>query len=138
MPDRTFIDTNVLVYAYDTRDPEKQLRAQAHVTAGIEDESAVISVQVLSEFFTVVTRRIPSPLSIDEAEQVMDLLCILPVVELDIRVIRRAIGIHRQYGISYWDSLIVAAAQKAECAQILTEDLNAGQSYEGILVMNPF
>ena len=68
----------------------------------------------------------------------MDLLCILPVVELDIRVIRRAIGIHRQYGISYWDSLIVAAAQKAECAQILTEDLNAGQSYEGILVVNPF
>ena len=138
MPDRIFIDTNVLVYAYDTRDPEKQSRAQAHVTAGIEDESAVISVQVLSEFFTVVTRRIPSPLSIDEAEQVMDLLCILPVVELDIRVIRRAIGIHRQYGISYWDSLIVAAAQKAECAQILTEDLNAGQSYEGILVVNPF
>ena len=138
MPDRTFIDTNVLVYAYDTRDPEKQSRAQARVTAGIEDESAVISVQVLSEFFTVVTRRIPSPLSIDEAEQVMDLLCILPVVELDIRVIRRAIGIHRQYGISYWDSLIVAAAQKAECAQILTQDLNAGQPYEGILVVNPF
>ena len=138
MPDRTFIDTNVLVYAYDAHEPVKQALAQEILKRGIEDETAVLSVQVISEFFTVVTRRIPNPLSVEEAEVVLNLLSILPIVDLDFRMVRRAIEIHRQYGISYWDSLIVAAAQRAECAHILTEDLNAGQSYEGILVVNPF
>ena len=68
----------------------------------------------------------------------LDILNILPVVEIDYRLVRRAIDLHRLYGISYWDSLIVAAAHRAGCKQILTEDLNAGQSYQGVLVVNPF
>ena len=138
MPDRTFIDTNILVYAYDIDEPVKQARAREILKQGIEGETAVLSVQVIGEFFTVVTKRIPNPLSAEEAEQVLDLLSILPVIDLDFRMIRHAIEIHRQHGIAYWDALIVAAAHRADCTQILTEDLNAGQSYEGVTVVNPF
>ena len=138
MPDRTFIDTNILVYAYDIDEPIKQARAQEILKQGIEGETAVLSVQVIGEFFTVVTKRIPNPLSAQEAEQVLDLLSILPVIDLDFRMVRHAIEIHRQHGIAYWDALIVAAAHRAECTQILTEDLNTGQPYEGVTVVNPF
>ena len=138
MTDRSFLDTNILVYAYDVREPIKQARAQEVLKQGIEDETVVLSVQVISEFFTVVTRRIPNPLSVEEAEEVLNLLSILPIIDLDFRMVRHAIEIHRQHGIAYWDALIVAAAHRAECAQILTEDLNAGQSYSGIVVVNPF
>ena len=138
MPDRDFVDTNILVYAYDTHDAEKQRRAQDVIRGGIESESVVLSVQVLGEFFTVVTKRIPNPLSIEEAEDVLNLVSVLPIVEIDRRMVHRAIEIHRRYGITYWDSLIVVAAERAGCTRILSEDLNAGQSYDGIVVVNPF
>ena len=138
MTDKTFIDTNILVYAYDTDEPVKQARAREILKQGIEDETAILSVQVIGEFFTVVTRRIPNPLSVEEAEEVLNLLGILPIIDLDFRMVRHAIEIHRQHGIAYWDALIVAAAHRAECTRILTEDLNAGQSYSGVSVVNPF
>ena len=97
-----------------------------------------MSAQVLSEFFTVVTRRIPRPLSIREAEDAVNLVSILPVIEIDLLLVRGAVGIHRDYGITYWDSLIVAAAERAECLQIFSEDFNSGQSYNGIAAVNPF
>ena len=135
---RTFIDTNILVYAYDSHDPQKRERAHAILKRGIEDETAVLSAQVLSEFFTVVTRRIPNPLSIQEAEDALSLVSVLLVIEIDLWLVRRAIGIHWHYGITYWDSLIVAAAERAECAQILSEDFSSGQTYNGIVAVNPF
>lgn len=136
--DRQFIDTNILVYAYDIDEPEKQARAQTLLRESIEAETGVLSAQVLGEFFTVVTRRIPNPLSAEEAEEVIRIVGALPVVEIDIRLVRRAISIHRRYGIAYWDSLIVAAAERGECNRILSEDLNPGQSYQDIVVVNPF
>ena len=138
MPDREFIDTNILVYAYDRHDPTKHSKAQELLTNGIENETAVLSAQVLSEFFTVVTSRIPNPLSIEQAEEAIDLFAILPVVELDLAMTRRAISTHKQYRVSYWDSLIIAAAEKAGCTRIISEDLNPGQSYHSIVVVNPF
>ena len=138
MPAREFIDTNVLVYACDGHDPRKHARAQEVLASGLKDETAVLSVQVLGEFLNVVTKRIPNPLSISEAEEVMDLVAILPVVEVDVPLVRRAINTHREYGIAYWDSLIVAAAERAGCTQIVSEDLNPGQTYHGIVVVNPF
>ena len=136
MTGRTLIDTNILVYAYDSRDLQKQERAQAILRTGIETETAVLSAQVLSEFFTVVTRRIPNPLSIQEAEDVLNLMSVLPVIEVDLPLVRRAVGIHRDYGITYWDSLIVAGAERAECIQIFSEDFTPGQSYNGVVVVN--
>ena len=138
MTGRTFIDTNILVSAYDSHEPQRQERAQEILRKGIEVETAVLSAQVLSEFFTVVTRRIPSPLSIQEAGDALSLINILPVIEIDLPLVRRAIGIHRDYGITYWDALVVAAAARAECIQIFSEDFNPGQSYSGVVAVNPF
>ena len=138
MTDRSFLDTNILVYAYDVRELIKQAHTQEVLKQGIENETAILSVQVIVEFFTVVTKRSPNRLSVEEAEEVLNLLSILPVIDLDFRMVRHAIAIHRQHGIAYWDALIVAAAHRAECTQILTEDINAGQSYNGVTVANPF
>ena len=136
--ERTFIDTNVLVYRYDSRDPVKQLSAQEILKTGIENETAVVSAQVLGEFFTTVTRKIQSPLSIEEAHAAVNLISSLPVVALDLALVRRAIGTQMRYQVSYWDGLIVAAAESAGCTRIFSEDLNPGQAYNGVVVVNPF
>ena len=138
MTDRDFLDSNILLYAYDRDQPQKQALAQTLLISGIENETSVVSAQVLSEFFTVATRRIPAPLSVDQAEEIINLVGSLPVVELDFLLVRRAISTHRQYRISYWDSLIVAAAERARCSRIISEDMNTGQSYHGIVAVNPF
>ena len=138
MSDKLFLDTNILVYAYDSSEPEKQAKAQTLLTQGIERENTVISAQVLGEFFVVVTRRIQKPLSAKQAEQGIDLLSILSVVEIDLKLVRRAVFIHTESQISYWDSLIISAAERAGCTKILSEDLNAGQAYHDVRVENPF
>ena len=138
MADRKFFDTNILIYASDRSEPEKQARARRLLKNAIENETGVVSTQVLSEFLTVVTRRIQQPLSIEEAEHVIEQIAILPVVGVDLALVRQAIGTCRRYRIAYWDSLIIAAAERAGCTRIVSEDLNPGQSYHGLVVVNPF
>jgi len=138
MSDKAFLDTNILVYAYDQHDPHKQKKAQELITDGIESENLVLSVQVLGEFFNVVTRRIPHPLTTDEAREIVSAISILPVQEIDLVMVNRAIDTRNLYPITYWDALIIAAAERAGCTSILTEDLNDGQTYHEILVRNPF
>ena len=104
----------------------------------IENETGVVPTQVLGEFFIVVTRRIQQPLSLEEAEQVIEQLAILPVVALDLAMVRQAIGTCRRYHVSYRDALIVAAAERAGCTRIFSEDLNPGQFYHDIVVVDPF
>ncbi|MFH1983553.1 MAG: PIN domain-containing protein [Pseudomonadota bacterium] len=138
MTDRIFLDTNVLVYTYDTHNGAKQRVAENILRMSIENENAVISVQVLGEFFNVITRKISSPMAPVEALEIIRTLEILPVQEIDRAMVTRAIDTYQRYSISYWDSLIVAAAERSQCARILSEDLNDGQQYYGITVQNPF
>ena len=138
MSDRFFFDSNVLVYAYDSSAPAKQRRAQSLLADGLQSDCATLSTQVLSEFFVTVTAKIREPMSALEAQDVLNTLCIIPVVEIDLPMINRAIDTHRSYGISYWDALIVSAAERAGCLTILSEDLNDGQAYHGITVRDPF
>ena len=138
MANRDFFDTNILIYAADRSEPEKQTQARRLLNSAVENETGALSVQVLGEFFSVVTRRIPYPLSVEEAEEIIHRVAVLPVVELDWALVRRAIDTHKEYGISYWDSLIVAAAERAGCTRIVSEDLNSGQFYCGIAVVDPF
>ena len=140
MADRDFFDTNVLVYAVDHRDLEKQTRARALLTEAIENSSGVVSAQVLGEFFTISTsaRRIPHPLSHSDARLIIEQVSVLPVVALDLSLVRRALDTCARYQISYWDGLIVAAAERAGCARLISEDLNDGQMYNGVAVVNPF
>jgi predicted nucleic acid-binding protein len=138
MSDKVFLDTNILVYAYDENEPKKQQKAQDILTDGIEQESSFLSVQVLGEFFNVVTRHIPQPMSSDEALEIIDMLSIMPVQEIDLTMVKRAIDTHKTYKISYWDSLILSAAERAGCTMLFSEDLSDGQTYQNILVRNPF
>ena len=135
---RRFVDTNVLVYAYDKHSETKQAGALRLLRAGMLDDALAVSAQVLGEFFTVATRRIQEPLTADEAAAAIDALRSVPVVEIDRQLVERAIHTHKRYEIAYWDALIVAAAERAGCVEVLSEDLNAGQRYGGVVVSNPF
>ena len=133
-----FFDTNILVYAYDRHSPDKQQTAQNIILSGIREGNGVLSTQVLSEFFVIVTKKIDKPLSVRDARDIIKYMGQMKVQEIDVLIIERALDALEQYKISYWDSLIIAAAERAQCNRILSEDLNAGQIYHGIEVTNPF
>ena len=135
---KVFFDTNILVYAYDRRDPDKQERAFNIIADGISNENGIVSAQVLGEFYNATTRRVSNPLPEEVAGQAIDLFATLPVIDIDLGLVQRAMGTCNRYRISYWDSLIIAAAEKAGCTQIFSEDFNTGQTYHDILVVNPF
>ena len=126
MNGRGFLDTNILVYAYDRSDPGKQQRAQELLASSIREESGALSTQVLGEFFVVATRRIPAPLSVAEASEILDAVSVLPVEEIDLPLVRKALETVRAHAVSYWDALILAAAERAGCTTLFTEDLDAG------------
>ncbi|MBN2533638.1 MAG: PIN domain-containing protein [Spirochaetales bacterium] len=138
MSDKIFIDTNILVYSYDRQNLEKQKIAQKLIKNGILNGTLSLSAQVLTEFFTVVTKKIDEPLTIDEAERIIEIFYIVPVIEIDFSLVKRAIDTFRQYHLSFWDSLIIAAAERASCTVLYSEDLTHNQVYNGIPVNNPF
>ena len=138
MSDRRFIDTNVVVYAYDSDAPEKQADARKLLRNGILNDDLVISAQVLGQVFNAVTRRIEQPMTADEASAAIDVLNPIPIIDLDLQLVQRAIETHKRYRIAYWDALIVVAAERAGCVEVLSEDLNAGQRYHDVVVTNPF
>lgn len=138
MSAKRFFDTNVLVYACDSSDPGKQAVAVKHIADAAADGSGVLSVQVFGEFFhaTVVRKQL---LSSNEAERAIRAYQpVFTVVSLDFDVVCDAISLHKRYQLRYWDSLILAAASRAGCADALSEDLNEGQNCDGVLVVNPF
>jgi predicted nucleic acid-binding protein len=129
----TFVDTNVLAYAYDADSGEKGERAR-EVLADID--GAVVSTQVVLEFFAVLTRKLG--LTRDAAEEATESLMELEVVATDARLVREGLRISRDHDISHWDGMIIAAAVASGCEVLLTEDLNDGQVIEGVRVVNPF
>lgn len=133
MASLTFIDTNVLAYAFDFDDEAKQ----AHAARILGDlQGVVISTQVLLELFGVLTRKLQ--VSPDQAfAQVEDLLH-LQVVPTDGQLVRDALSLSIESGISHWDAMVVTAASRAGCTTILTEDLNHGQVIAGVRVVDPF
>ena len=138
MSERAFLDTNVLVYAYDRHDSRKQQTAQSLLTSALLMESGVVSSQILGEFFVVATQKIKDPLAPEEAEDIIHSLSALPVVFIDAGLVLRALDTVKTYRIAYWDALVIAAAERAGCVKVLSEDLNAGQEYHGMQVVNPF
>lgn len=133
-----FIDTNILVYAYDSANPEKQKIAQSILTQAINNENAIVSTQVLGEFFTVITRKAKPSLSNNEALEIIECMRFARIQEIDFPMVKKAIEICDNYSISYWDSLIISAAERAGCECLLSEDLNNGQKYNTVVVSNPF
>ena len=129
----------MLVYAYDRRNPAKQSTAQRLIEENLLAETGCLSAQVLSEFYVAVTRKLPVPLAPEAAAAVVHLFSRMPVTEVDVSLVHRAMEAQRRYVISYWDALIVAAALAADCDTLYSEDMQDGQIFEGRLtVKNPF
>lgn len=137
MSGRTFVDTNVFVYAIDDAEPAKRAIA-ADVLASDQYGVLLSSVQVLGEFYVTVTRKLAGRVSETEVLQGLDRLGQHPIVPIDTALVRHAVKISRVSQISYWDGLIVAAAAQAGCGLLLTEDLNDGQEIDSVRVENPF
>jgi predicted nucleic acid-binding protein len=135
---RAFFDTNVLVCLFDNRDPEKKIRAQQIFAEESERGRAVLSTQVLQEFYWAVTRKLASPLPEEMAEERVRDFCELPLVRVDAPMILAAIARSRSKGFSLWDALIVEAALRAGARRLLTEDLQHGQRIGNLTVENPF
>jgi predicted nucleic acid-binding protein len=135
---KTFVDTNILIYAHDLDAGVKQTSAAALLRQLWEEETGVLSTQVLQEFYVNVTRKIPHPLSPAQARGLLINYFTWPVVINGAESIRRASEIEERYRLSFWDALIVAAALEGRADQILTEDLQAGEIIEGLPIVNPF
>lgn len=135
---RAFFDTNVLVYLFDNRDPEKKSRAQQVLAEEFERGRAVLSTQVLQEFYWAVTRKLATPLTEEVAEEVARDFSELQLVRVDAPMILAAITRSRSGSLTFWDALIVEAALRAGAGRLLTEDLQHGQRIEGLTVENPF
>jgi len=137
MSDRTFIDTNILLYAHDADSGEKRRIADRVLRELWSAGTGVLSMQVLQEFYVNVTRKIRSPLPREQAGSIVNDYAEW-ATETTPAEIAAAFRIEDEARISFWDAMIVSCALKCGAARILSEDLNAGQRIAGILVENPF
>ena len=133
-----FVDTNVLVYARDTSDPTKNARAAEWMRHLWETDDGRLSIQVLQEYYVTVTRKLRPGLPKDAARaDVQDLSAWRPAA-IAVEGLEVAWSIEDRFGLSFWDSLIVAAAHVAGCEVILTEDLQHEMDFDGVRVVDPF
>jgi len=132
-----FLDTNVLVYAYDVSDPRKQNIAQGLVKRAVAGE-ILASTQVLAEFATTLLHKLSPSARPEDVITILDTLSPIRLIAIDGGLIRRAVEGRATYGLHFWDCMIVAAAERGGCERVWSEDLNAGQEYFGVMVGNPF
>lgn len=137
MSGRDFLDTNVLVYAYNHADRVKQRIARQLVARAVLGEYT-ISTQVLVEFASTLLHKLRPALAPGGLTEALDGLAPIPVINPDAGMVRRAVEVHAKYGIHFYDGMIVAAAERAGAEKIFSEDLNAEQKYFGVSVVNPF
>ena len=136
MPGRAFLDANVLVYAQDASAPDKQRRSRDIIAEHAESADGVISTQVMQEFFVAVTRKLGvSPLA---AKGVLKTFSAFEIVQVSTTLIHEAVDCSILNQLSFWDSLILAAAASAGCSTVFSEDLNPRQDILGVKVQNPF
>src|SRR5271165_320400 len=133
-----FLDTNVLAYAYDNGDARKQGIGREFLRRGLQTGEYVISVQILMELSATLLYKFATRISAEQMMRTLDVLAPLRVVEPDRDLVRRGVETAAQYGMHFYDGMIVAAAERAGCKRIWSEDLNAGQEYFGVMVQNPF
>jgi predicted nucleic acid-binding protein len=137
-PSRQFVDTNVLIYAHDSTAGSKQAHAKNLLQELWKGGNGCISMQILQGFYYNVTQKIAMPMSKPEAAENIRLLSQWKVHSPHPRDILNAIQIQQHYQLSFWDALVINSAARLGCQIIWSEDLNAGQVYEGVTVQNPF
>ena len=138
MKDRTFFDTNILVYAFDDSNQTKYKIASDFIIEAYKEGLGVISTQVLKEFYVTVTQKIPGKMDMGDAEQVIRDFSVWSVVETDVALILKAIHIQRRHTLSFWDAMVVAAATVSGCKVLLTEDLSHDAFLGDVHILNPF
>jgi predicted nucleic acid-binding protein len=132
-----FIDTNVLLYAISTDEHEAPKRETASEL--LDRRDLALSTQVLGEFYVQSTRETrPDPISHDQAVRLIESFTRFEVQPLTPAIVKAALGTTQRYGISYWDAAIVEAARESGCDEVLSEDLQDGQDFGGVRVVNPF
>jgi predicted nucleic acid-binding protein len=135
--DKIFIDTNILVYTVDKFDKIKQKIARKLVKEAILNGTAVISTQVLQEFYNICTVKLHmKPLKVKG--YVHNYIENIEVVQNGSTIIERGIDISIISQISFWDALLIASAESSNCVELMTEDLNDGQIINGVKIKNPF
>jgi predicted nucleic acid-binding protein len=136
MPARTFFDTNILIYADDQATPAKRRRALKLVAEHRLSRTGVVSLQVLQEYFVMVTRKLGVDAAI--ARRKVELIAEFDVASPDVLDILAAIDLHRLHGISFWDALIVRSAKQSGCGVLLSEDMQNAREIDGVQIVNPF
>jgi len=139
MSDRFFLDTNVFVYELDDSDSAKSQRASELIDSAVASKRGVVSYQVVQEFFSVALTRFAKPFSVGEAEDYLSLI-FKPIlaVHSSPRLFLEAIQVRQQHRFSWYDSLIVAAAQQADCSILYTEDMQHGRRIGKLKIVDPF
>lgn len=133
-----FVDTNVLVYAHDVSAGMKHTRARYLLQTLWRSKCGCMSIQVLQEFSANITRKVAAPLSAAETAEVVRELAAWKIHMPEVNDILEAIRVQQRYRISFWDAMIVWSAARLGCDVLWSEDLNPGQTYEGVRVENPF
>lgn len=137
MKDKVFFDSNIFVYGSDTTCPEKMKTAQTLIASVAEEGNGVISTQNLQEFYNASTKKLHRNKN-DVKENVEQFAQIFPVVQINVPLITKAVDLQIRYQLSFYDALIVATASKENCVICYSEDLNNGQIYDGVKIVNPF
>jgi len=137
MRDKTFVDTNVLIYAHDADAGRKHEIAKGVLRELWSERAGLLSTQVLQEFYVNVTRKIATPLSKDSARAIVSSYSIW-CNEITLDEISRAFQIEDESQLGFWDALVVASAAGGGARRLLSEDMNSGQTVSGVLIENPF
>jgi predicted nucleic acid-binding protein len=137
-PVRQFVDSNILVYAYDIAQGEKHTQAKALLLSLWESGIGCVSVQMLQEFYVNVTRKSRFLLSPEQATQVIQDFSDWLIHRPGIKDVVASIELHQRYQISFWDAMVLQSARQSGCGIIWSEDLSDGEIYAGVKVINPF
>lgn len=133
-----FVDTNVLVYRHDLSDPVKQQRSDEWLRLLVRTRSGRLSFQVLLELYATLTRKLKFGVDERKAQEIARDFTVWEPVAIDLGVMERAWRLQEGHFLSWWDALIVGAAQSCECRVLLTEDLQHGQAFGQVRVIDPF
>jgi len=133
-----FLDTNILVYAFDALEGEKHTQAKHLIEKLWDTKTTWLSVQVLLEFHSAITRARSKSFSVKESQAVISTFQYWKIFSPRASDVVQAISIQEKYHLSIWDAMIIQSAHACGCKVIYSEDLNPGQEIEGIKIVNPF
>jgi predicted nucleic acid-binding protein len=139
MKDKFFLDTNIFVYSFDSAAPGKQKKAQELIVKGITARKAIISYQVVQEFFNIALRKFSHPMTVAEAEHYLHTIFQpLLAVHSSHTLFSLAFRLQEGHRLSWYDALIVAAAMESQCIILYSEDMNQGHRFGELQIKNPF